>query len=185
MHWPGGRPTLLEDHDCAMLGFVATVLQVGVGQQKPSGNRARVETAAVKWRVFLGRRGLGVGRVYWAGPVWFQQPLPEDIKVSVRGLSLTLGSSDRCPMPLVWLSHCLFPSSPMEPPRRQRESCWMWSIRTLTFGLVLSSGKRAAPAVGQSPLSPPGACLLERESEGRMFSLPEAGEASSSWRSTV
>ena len=157
----------------------------GVGQQKPSGSRARVETAAVKWQVFLGRRGLGVGRVYWAGPVWFQQPLPEDIKVSVRGLSLTLGSSDRCPMPLVWLSHCLVPSSHMEPPRRQRESCWMWSIRTLTFGLVLSSGKRAAPAVGQSPLSPPGACLLERESEGRMFSLPEAGEASSSWRSTV
>lgn len=125
--------------------------------------------------------------MYWAGRVWFQRPLPEDIKVSVRGFSLTLGSSDRCPMPLVWLSHCLFPSSPMEPPRRQRESCWMWSIRTSTFGLVSSSGKRAAPAAGQSPLSPPrpGACLSERESEGRMFSPLEAGGASSSWPSTV
>ena len=187
MHWPGipGRPTLPEDVTVPYWVLWPLSCKPWSGTTEVFRQQGTYGNHTMKWRVYLDRWGLGVERVFCAGHVWFQRPLPEDSKVSVRGLSLTLGSSDRCPMPLVWLSHCLFPSSPMEPPRRQRESCWMWSIRTSTFGLVSSSGKRAAPGVGQSPLSSPGACLSERESEGMLFSLPEAGGASSPWPSTV
>lgn len=66
--------------------------------------------------------------------VWCVVPaaLPEDMgflwgaEPCHRLWCLTLVSPGRFPMPSVWPRHCPFPSSPMEPRRRPRESCWTW-----------------------------------------------------------
>lgn len=88
---------------------------------EPQGEAGRASAQTVR-----GARG--------ASGVWVVVPaaLPEDMGFlwgagpSHRLWGLTLVSPGRFPTPSVWPRRCPFPSSPMEPRRRRRESCWTW-----------------------------------------------------------
>lgn len=113
-----------------MWGTVARTLKPGE-RTEPQGEGHVQSLPTPRTAGLLGRRcGERMGREERGA--WFQLPFLR-MWGFCGGQSpahwlwcLTLVSTGRFPMPLVWPRHCPFPSSPMEPHRRPRESCWTW-----------------------------------------------------------